>query len=72
MYTVWFDDCVLAIEALKKKVPNMDTFCSIFGNAHGDFVIKDNTDTYIVKHNDFSVWHLEKGKYKYGDWVEVE
>lgn len=72
MYSVWFCNLEKAIKALNNKLPNLQTFCSIEGNAHGDFVIKNETDTWIVSHKDFSVWHLEKGKYKWGDWVEVE
>lgn len=72
MFSVWFCDLEKAIKALREKVPNLSTFCSIEGNVYGDFVIKSNDDTWIVKHNDFSVWHLEAGRYKWGDWVEVE
>lgn len=70
-YSIWFSDCVLAIEAINKRLPNMETFNSIEGNAYGDFVIKNDTDVYIVKHKDFSVWHLE-GDWKNGKWVEVK
>lgn len=70
MYSVWFVDLQKAIEVFMLKTHHF-TFCSIEGNAHGDFVIKTANDTWIVKHNDFSVWHLEPGKYKWGDWIEV-
>lgn len=77
MYSVYFNDLKKVIEVLNNKVPNLKTFCSIEGNSHGDFVIHDENafneaDTWIVRHDDFSVWHLEKGKNKWGDWVEVE
>ena len=72
MYNVYLNDLNKVIEALNNKVPNLKTFCSIEGNVHGDFVIHNETDTWIIRHNDFSVWHLEKGKNKWGDWVEVE
>lgn len=72
MYSVYFNDLKKVIEALNNKVPNLSTFCSIEGNVHGDFVIHNETDTWIVRHNDFSIWHLERGKNRWGDWVEVE
>lgn len=72
MYSVWFCDLEKAIKALKEKVPNLSTFCSIEGNFHGDFVIKNETETWIVRHDNFSVWHLEKSSHKWGNWVEVE
>lgn len=71
MYSVWFCDCTKAIEAMREKVPNMVTFCSIHGNVNGDFVIKDNTNIYIVKHKDFSVWRLE-GSWRTGNWIEIK
>lgn len=71
MYSVWFSDCVKAIEKIKAKLPKMETFCSIEGNAYGDFIIKDGVATYLVKHDNFSVWVLV-GDWKKGQWVEVE
>lgn len=71
MYSVWFSDVKKAISAINAKLPDMTTFCSIEGNAYGDFVIKNSTDTYIVKHQDFSVWHLE-GPWYEGNWVEIK
>lgn len=70
-YSVWFCDLEKAIKALKEKEPNLETFNSIEGNAYGDFIIKTDTDEWIVKHRDFSVWHKEKGQHKWGDWVEL-
>ena len=58
MYRVWFQDLEKALKVFQEKVP-CDLFCSIQGNAHGDFVFYiDELDTYIVKHDDFSVWKL--------------
>ena len=70
MYSIWFCDLEKAIKALEKACPNFKTFTAIRGNAFGDFVVEDDTNTYIVKHNDFSVWHLE-GDWRTGKWVEV-
>lgn len=72
MYSVYFSDLKKAIEVFNNKIPNLVTFCSIEGNIHGDIIIHNETDTWIVRHNDFSVWHLERGKNRWGDWVEVE
>ena len=72
MFSVWFCDLERALDQLRKKLPNFMTFCSIHGNVNGDFVIKDSTDSYIVKHNDFSIWHLEGGDWRTGKWVEVK
>jgi len=71
MYSVWFCDLEKAIKALRKVQPNMDTFGSIEGNVYGDFVIKDFTTTYIVKHTDFSVWCL-LGDWRNGKWVKID
>lgn len=67
-YNVWFCDLEKVIEAFREKV-NASTFSSISGNAYGDFVIKHGDDTWIVKHRDFSVWHLV-GDWRDGKWVE--
>ena len=72
MFSVWFCDLERVLDQLRKKLPNFTTFCSIHGNVNGDFVIKDSTDSYIVKHNDFSIWHLEGGDWRTGKWVEVK
>ncbi len=71
MYSVWFSDCQKVIETLKNKCPNLLTFCSIEGNVFGDFIIKDETCTYLVKHSDFSVWYLN-GDWKNGKWTEIK
>ena len=65
MFTVWFCDVQKVIKAIQKKVPNLTTFCAIEGNAYGDFIIRDNTDTWLVKHDDFSVWYLDKIEKKF-------
>lgn len=70
MYSVWFQDLEEVLYQLKKHLPDFTTFCEIKGNADGDFVIKDDVDTYIVKHTDFSIWKRE-GDWKNGKWVEV-
>lgn len=71
MYTVWFSDLNKVVQALQAKVPTCVTFCSLGGNAYGDFLIKTDTATYCVRHSDWSVWRLEKDC-RWGHWVEVE
>ena len=71
MYSVWFQDLEEVLYQLKKHLPDFTTVCSINGNANGDFVIRDETNVYIVKHTDFSIWHRE-GDWKNGKWVEVK
>ena len=62
MYRVWFMDLERAVDALIEKVEQnenitLEMFGSIEGNAYGDFVFRiDKNRTYVVKHNDFSVW----------------
>lgn len=68
MYSVYFQDLPLVLKALAKKLPNLTTFCSIEGNAYGDFVIKDDTNTWVVNYNDFTVWQIVKSKEK---WVRL-
>ena len=70
MYSVWLCDLEKALEVLKEKT-HMLTFCSIEGNAHGDFIIKDGYCTYLVKHTDFSIWYRE-GDWKTGKWISVD
>lgn len=66
MFRVWFCDLEKAITAFRKVVTD-DLFCKIEGNYHGDFVITlDDKKIYIVKHQDFSVWH------NYGDWLNPD
>lgn len=72
MYSVWFCDLEKVLYQLKKKLPDFTTFCSIQGNANGDFVIEDDTNTYIVKHTDFSIWHFEGFWKGNGKWVEIK
>ena len=66
MYGVWFCDLQKVIAAMAEKVPTMETFTSIEGNADGDFVVR-----YIVKHTDFSVWK-RTGSWREGRWEKVE
>lgn len=72
MYSVWFDDLEKAISALREKYPSMATFCSIHGNCNGDFVVKDSVNTFIVRHEDFSVWIFKGKDWRTGQWVEVK
>ena len=58
--TVWFDDCVKAIEALRKARPSLSTFSKIEGNMYGDFVIYAGGNIFIVTHDDFSVYLFDK------------
>lgn len=70
MYRVWFSDLEKAIVAFRAVVKD-DLFSSIEGNAYGDFIFRiDESVTYIVKHNDFSVWKLD-GDWRTGKWVLV-
>lgn len=71
MYTVWFSDLEKVLKVFHEKFPHIVTFCSLGGNAYGDFLIKTDTATYCVHHSDFSVWRLEKDCH-WGHWVEVE
>ena len=71
MYRVWFDDLEKAIAAVRSKTSH-DLFGSISGNAYGDFVFKiDEEITYIVKHDDFSVWR-NCGDWRNPDWREIK
>ena len=77
MYRVWFKDLEKAVAALREVVKD-ELFCSISGNAYGDFVFKMNDDvTYIVKHLyrrngdiEFHVWR-NFGDWKEPDWREI-
>lgn len=72
MYRVWFDDLEKAIAALRKVMKD-ELFCSISGNAYGDFVFKiDEERTYIVKHDDFSVWRNRSNDWRNPDWREIK
>ena len=71
MYRVWFDDLEKAITALRKVMKD-ELFCSISGNADGDFVFKiDEERTFIVKYDDFSVWR-NFGDWRKPDWREIK
>lgn len=71
MYRVWFDDLEKAIAAFRKVRPD-ELFCSIRGNAYGDFIFKITEDvSYTVKHNDFSVW-CNFGDWRNPDWREIK
>ena len=72
MYSVWFCDLEKAIKAINEKLPHLKLFCEIIGNANGDFVIRNETDTWIIKHTDFSVWHLDRTLEHWGEWIEVK
>ena len=62
MYRVWFDDLGKAITAYRSVIKD-ELFGSISGNASGDFIFRrDDDSTFLVKHDDFSVWRAS------GDW----
>lgn len=62
MYRVWFNDLEKALAAFRAVV-KADLFCSIEGNACGDFIFRISEDEeYIVTHKDFAVWK------RVGDW----
>ena len=65
MYSAWFSNFAKAIVVLHSKLPNLTSFNSIHANAYGDFVIKDDVNSYIVKHTDWSVWKLEGQKWEH-------
>lgn len=70
MYRVWFDDLEKAIAVFRKEVGD-DLFCSIRGNAYGDFVFTIGEDIeYVVKHNDFSIWR-NYGTWREPNWVKI-
>lgn len=71
MYSVWLNDLPNVITALHQKLPYLSTFCSIEGNANGDYVVRNETDTWIVKHKTFTVWHLDRSKKNWGIWIEI-
>lgn len=71
MCPVSFKDLEKVIQVMKEKVPTMEVFTEIYANAFGDFVIQDDTNTYVVKHTDFSVWYLPDWKLK-EPWKEVK
>lgn len=70
MYSVWIEDLDKAIAVFSAKMPRCTTVNSISGNACGDFVIKNDTDTYIIKHTDWTLWKKE-GDWRTGKWIEV-
>jgi hypothetical protein len=60
MYRVWLTDVEKAIDVLRSKV-EIEMLGSICGNANGDFLFHISDDlTYLVKHDDFSVWKKDK------------
>lgn len=69
MYRIRFDDLEKAIAAFRKVVPD-ELFCSISGNAYGDFIFEISEDIkYTVKHNDFSVRRNDSSVWRnFGDW----
>lgn len=71
MYRVWFEDLQKAVIIFRARTGH-DLFCSVSGNAYGDFVFKINEDTtYIVKHTDFSVWE-NCGDWRNPEWKEIK
>ena len=70
MFRMWISDFEKALKAVR-KAGKTDMICSIEANAYGDFVVFTNEETsYIVKHNDFSVWH-NYGTWREPDWREI-
>lgn len=57
MGEAWFTDLQLAIIAFASKRPNDFLFNEIRATDNCDFVIIANKEVYLVKHEDFSVWH---------------
>lgn len=74
MYTVWFSDLEKVLKVFHEKLPHVVTFCSLGGNAYGDFLIKTDMATYCVRPSDLSVWRLDKNNKNchWGEWVKVE
>lgn len=67
MFRVWFCDLEKALAAFRKVVKD-DCFCKIEGNWDGDLIITlDERENYIVKCDDFSIWHQRNGR-----WEEVK
>lgn len=70
MFDVWFQDLEKALWEFNLHLPQVKTFTSIEGNADGDFVIKTDTKTYIIRHTDYSIWRLD-GSWKEGNWTRI-
>lgn len=77
-YSVWLQDLNNVVDALSRKV-HISCFTTIRGNCYGDFIIEtDNDTTYLVKHDDWSVWKCVEGKRTAGlisrhwHWEEVK
>lgn len=70
MYSVWLEDLAKIIEVFNKKKPTFKTFTSIHGNAYGDFVIKNDADTFIIRHTDWSLWKKENNN-DTEQWIEI-
>ena len=67
MSRVWFSDLDKAIKALLHAIPHLTMLCNIRGNPHGDFIFSIDEDvSYLVKHDDFSVWRIPQ--YGYERW----
>lgn len=71
-YSMNFVDFKRALKIFEEKVPNLNTISQADANGYGDLVIHTNTDTWMVKREDWSVWHLDRSAGKWGEWVEVE
>ena len=67
---VLVEDLDKAIAVFSGKMPLYTPVNLIRGNAFGDFIIENDTDTYIIKHTDWTLWKKE-GDWKTGKWVEV-
>lgn len=61
-----------AIAVFSGKMPPGTLVNSIQGNVHGDFIVKNDTDVYIIKHADWSLWKREGESWRTGfTWVEI-
>ena len=59
-----------ALQVIKQKMPEL-VFTSIACNIYGNFVIKKNDETFIVKSEDWTVWELKNG-WRNPEWVELK
>lgn len=69
--TVFLQDLEKAVKVLTEKIPNFSTFSSIMGNCEGNFVVKRNDETFIIKTKDWTVWQL-KNSWRNPEWVELK
>jgi hypothetical protein len=58
------------LQIIKQKMPEL-VFTSITCNIYGNFVIKKNDETFVVKAEDWTVWQLKNG-WRNPEWVELK